>query len=162
MWLSRVSLEINPVSHWLHLNFLKCFAWGFTSCGSACFSSAFFARNSFFLRMFLFTVLGLSFFLSWILAGIFFSWLKSIEKLKPVGRERENLKSIPLLAMCLVKSMPWGSYITGIWTFSVFNGSKKSHSDHLVVPFPVKNTCPRFIIRKTLKKIIIWHDRIFN
>ena len=50
-------------------------------------------------------VLGLLFPL--IIDGVSLSMLKYMEKLEPVGWKRENLKAMPLLTRCLVKSMHW-------------------------------------------------------
>ena len=73
---------------------------------SASFSTAFCSRNTFFLRVFLLRVLWLCFSLSGVFEEVDFSWVKSMEKLKPGCRESENLISKPLLPRYLVNSMP--------------------------------------------------------
>ena len=84
----------------------------FTSCGSACFFSTFYARNYFF------TVFWLCFFGTLTLTVITFSWLKSIEKLKPVVRDSENLKAMALQTMCLVNSMHCTGRLGRSWSHS--------------------------------------------
>ena len=69
--LSRVSLGINAISHWVHLKVIYvCLAGLLTVCCSVSFSTTFFYRKALFLRAFLFRVLSLCFFHSKTFVGI--------------------------------------------------------------------------------------------